>query len=99
MDLQGSCKAGNFHLCCQAQKHHSDLQIFGDRFYTYKYPTSSFNILLISPSLVSSISLTFGGTKDPTPIFILPNFSSFLPFIIVSKGKLLVDLGGGGGYQ
>ena len=58
--------------------------------------THSFLVLLLFPSLILlSIYPTFTVTEVPTPIFILSRFSSFLVFLIVPKGKLLVDLGGG----
>ena len=89
MELQVSCKSGNVHLCCQVQQHHADLHL---RHKT----TISFLILLFFTSLIfPSIYTNFAISKDPTPIFILSRFASFLSFIIVTTGKLIVDWGGG----
>ena len=55
--------------------------------------TISFIINIIYYSLFFFISLTFAVTKDPTLIFILTRFGFFLSFIIVSKVKLIIDLG------
>ena len=63
---------------------------------TYIEPTSFFLLLLLFSSLIfSSIFLTFDVTEVNTPIFVLSGFASFLLFIIVPTGKLLVDLWGG----
>ena len=63
-------------------------------------PTSSFLILLLFSSLIFSlISLTFNATEVPTPIFVLSCFASFLFFVIVPTGKLLVDLGNESDWQ
>ena len=60
-----------------------------------KQSTRSFLILLHFPSLIfSSIYPTFTVTKFLTPIFFLCRLSSFLLFVIVPTGKLVVDLGG-----
>ena len=63
-------------------------------------PTSSFLILLLFSSLIFSlISPTFNATEVPTPIFVLSCFASFILFVIVPTGKLLVDLGDGSYWQ
>ena len=69
---------------------------YSNTMLTYIQPTSSFLILLLFPSLIiSSISPTFTVTEVPTLIFVLSRFASFLFFVVVPTGKLLVDLGGG----
>ena len=53
---------------------------------------------MLYPYLVLFYIFTnFSILKYPTPIFISPHFSSFLYFIIMTTGNLMVDLGGGGG--
>ena len=63
----------------------------------WTHPTTNyFLILLILPSLVfSSISQTFAFTMDPILIFVLICFFSFISFIVLITGKLMVDLGEG----
>ena len=59
-----------------------------------KQSTRSFLVLLLFPSLIfSPISPAFTLIEVPTPIFFLSHFASFLLFVIVPTGKLLVDLG------
>ena len=55
---------------------------------SYK-PTSFVLILLLFPSLIFTV------IEVPTPIFVLSRFASYILFILVPTGKLLVDLGGG----
>ena len=69
--------------------------IFGNHCGVWTRPTTSFLIIIIFLSLVLSISPTFSVTKNPTPIFILTHLASFLSFIIITTGKLIVNLGGG----
>ena len=58
------------------------------------HPTTSFLVLLIIASLVlSSIYTTFDFTTDPTLIYVLIHSFYFIPFLIVTTGELMVELG------
>ena len=63
---------------------------------SWMHPTRSFFCPYAFSSLILSIHTTSAVKKYPTPIFILPRFSSFLSLIILSTGMMLVDLGGEG---
>ena len=69
--------------------------IFGNHYYACTHSTRYLLILIIYPSLVFSVFMTFTFTKVPTLIFILPHFDSFLSLIIVSTVNLIAYLRGG----
>ena len=74
--------------------------IFDNNCDSWTHHNSSLLILLIYTSMVFSyISPTFAVTINPTPIFVFTRFVSFLFFIIVATGKLMVELIGGGGVH
>ena len=63
----------------------------------WTHTTVSFLVLLLLPSLAfPSIYPAFVVTTDPTTIFFLPRFASFLSLISGWTGEVLIVLGGRG---